>query len=149
MSRRSLRCLSLVVMILAAGVLPAQEAGSVSSPYQAQHDYSVGERLQLAVEIDGLRWQFLQIAPKSGKQIRPGKPVATIITLGFANTVDQTLRADVEILFEDEIGINLYTHTCDQVVVRGRQASTERQKVKLQGDLLLATRKVTLTCTVR
>ncbi len=143
---------ALVVAGLAVtGVAFAQseQYAQSANPYQGELPYTVGTDLMPAVEVDGVRWRLLRVAPKDPEDVRSGQLVAGWVTLELENTRDRGATAVVVVLFEDEQGNGLERVECDPVAVPRGEVKTVRQKIKLQGDVFLATRKVYLFCEIQ
>lgn len=115
-----------------------------SNPYQAEFAYRIDGELRPAVEIDRVRWRSLKVSPKNADDVRSGDTVTTFIELDFENTGGDAATVVVVVLFEDEQGNSLDRVECEPEKVRGGEARSARQKVKLQGDVLLATAKLYL-----
>jgi len=149
------RQLTARVILLAMGLGPAvataQDGGfeRVDNPFQQEYPYSVGEDLRPGVQIDGLKWYLVNISPRDPDDVRPGTPVKTIVRLGFDNTTDRNLKVIAVVLFEDAHGNGLDRVEIDDIRVPARESKVVREKVKLESDLLIATRKLYIFCEVQ
>lgn len=137
-----------LVMAAVAAVATAQEGSFrlVSNPFQDGFEYRVGEDLQPAVDIEGVRWTLLHVAPKGERNIDAERNVAIVADLEFENTRDRSVTALVVLLLEDEEGAPLERLECDTFHIAGKGVKGERQRFKVSGQVLLATRSVYLFC---
>jgi hypothetical protein len=137
-----------MVLVAGAGLLAAQEAAQeytpAPNPYQGEFVYTVDAELKPLVEVEGVRWQLLRVAPKSADAVRSGQAVAVNILFDLENVRDQTATGVLVVLFEDAQGNRLDRVECEPVQVPTGGARSFRQKAKVQGDVLLATEKVYL-----
>lgn len=141
-----------VAALLGTSLVPAQgdpQYTPSSNPYQAEFDYRIDGELRPAAEIDGVRWRSLKVSPKNADDVRSGDAVTTLIDLDLENTRGDAATVVVVVLFEDEQGNGLGRVECEPEKVPGGEARSVRQKVKLQGDVLLATAKLYLFCEVQ
>ncbi|MFV2072430.1 MAG: hypothetical protein ACC742_07225, partial [Thermoanaerobaculales bacterium] len=120
----------------------------VESPFQEDLDYEIGTDLRPRVEIDGVRWTRFAIQPKEGKEIVADKAMPVTIELEFANQTSKGARLLVIILFEDASGNPLDRIECKPVKAGGDRLKESIQKFKIEGNVLLRTRKVYLFCEV-
>jgi hypothetical protein len=146
--RVSISLVAVIVLVLIAPTLAQQTFTPSDSPFQGEFEYTVGDQLNPQVAIANLRWLDLRVFTKSGKEIKRGKPNPTTIELRFDNRSDETRTATVVILFEDEIGNSLLRHACEPVRVNSGDEKIGREKVRIQGDVLLATQKIYVYCEV-
>ena len=142
-----------IVVTLTLGLVGAALAQSpdyriVSSPFQEDLDYQIGTDLRPRVEIDGVRWTRFAIQPKEGKEIVAGKEMPITVELEFANQTSNGARLLVIVLFEDESGNPLDRIECKPVKTGGDRLKESIQKFKIEGNVLLRTRKVYLFCEV-
>ncbi len=144
------RAAVIVVAVTACvGGATAQEVTRGSNPYQGEFAYRVGSDLDPLVEISGIRWNLVSVTPRDPNDLRSGQVAPTDIHLGFENATGDTVRALVILLFEDDQGNMLARIECDPVRVRADHADSDKQKFKLQSDVLLATRKLYLFCEIQ
>ncbi|MCP4900828.1 MAG: hypothetical protein GY906_28005 [bacterium] len=138
-----------IVLFLVASGIPAQDVFEpAANPYQGQFDYAIGDRLEPGVEVGGLRWRTLRISTKPGKAIKRGKANPVTVEIVFQNVTDRPLNTQITFVLEDEIGYNLFSHTCEPIRVRARGTEADQQKIKLQADVLNATKKISVICDV-
>jgi len=141
-------CLVVAGLVAAAGSPTAQEYETSSSPYQGDYAYTIGQDLSPNVEIDGVRWRGLRIAPKSDRELPSGKAVKTEIVFDFENTNTGDATLTVVILFEDAQGNSLDRIECDPERVPDGESREFLQKYKIQGDVLRSTENLYLFCEV-
>ncbi len=134
---------ALVVLGLAAAVAGAQERDyrQVDSPYQAELDYRINDELRPRVEVDGIRWLRLAVRTRDGRGIAADKqnPVtveSTVLTVG------EPAEVHIILLFEDEDGLPLERLSCDPEKSGRGEVREIRQKFKIDGGVLEATRKL-------
>jgi hypothetical protein len=127
-----------------AGVVAAQEYAASPNPYQGEFAYTVDSELKPLVEVEGVRWPTLRVAPKSPNDVRSGQSVAVNIAYDLENVRDQGAKVVIVVLFEDAQGNSLDRVECDPVQVASGSVKSFRQKAKLQGDVLLSTARLYL-----
>lgn len=150
MERRWVRPAYLLAAIMACtAVASAQEVAQGANPYQGEFAYRVGNDLDPHVEISGVRWNLVSVAPRNADDLRSGRVAPTDVHLGFENGNADVRKALVILLFEDDQGNMLARIECDPVRLRPNQADSDKQKFKLQSDVLLATRKLYLFCEIQ
>lgn len=145
------RTLALAISFLAV-VVPASgqedDVRQAESPFQEGFDYTVGDDLDPRVEVDGLRWTRVAVSPRGDREIVEGEEVPVFVHLNFENRSEYSREATVILLFEDNLGRPLQRLPCDNVRVGGGRTKEDRQKLKVDGDVLLATTHLYLYCEV-
>lgn len=136
----------LVVALVAAVAAPAlaQEFMSAPNPYQGEFAYTIDSELKPAVEVEGVRLRMVRVALKSPDDVRSGQGAAATILYDLENVGEATATAALVVLLEDEQGNGLDRVECEPARVVAGGAKSFRHKVRIQGDALLATRKVYL-----
>ena len=95
-----------------------------------------------------MRWAGLSVEPRDGRDLETGRVIPTNVTFEFENTTEETMTAAAVILFEDAQGNSLFRLMFDPVRVAAGRERSDRQKVKLLGEVLRDTRKLYLFCEV-
>jgi hypothetical protein len=153
--RRLTTLLSCLLMVAGAWGAPvaAQEAGeyqSASGVFQAEFPYTVGSALNPKVDIDGLRWNLLRIAPKKSGRFDADEQVEVTIEIGFENPTNKKFKAKVVLLLEDTEGRKLGERMpLAEVKVGKDTAKVFTQKEQIEGGVLLETGKIYLFCEVQ
>jgi hypothetical protein len=147
------RCaVALVVASAAVGtpVAAAQDAEwrTVESPYQEDLRVAVGTTFAPGVEIDGVRWRSLRIAPAEGETVAAGETVQTEVSLELENRGNKTVQVLVILLLEDEDGAPLDRIEAIRFKVGGGRLKERTETVALSGDALLETRRVYALCEI-
>jgi len=99
--------LSGVVFVIAAAVVSTAQQPTfrtVDNPYQQDFPYAIGADLSLNVEIQGLRWTLMKIAPREGREIEADKENQVDVTLEFENRGTDSAKVQVVLLLEDDNG---------------------------------------------
>ena len=140
---------SRLLLLLLAGALvtavaAAEDFAVVANPYQAEFPFAIDAELRPAVEVDGIRWLSLRVTPKDADDVRSGEQTTAFVTFELENRRDEGATAIVIALLEDEQGNGLDRVECEPVEVPGASAKSFRYKTKIQGDVLLATKKIYL-----
>ena len=150
--RSELRTVSPLVAVMAAVLafcLPAaayaqegyfEEAGN---PFQTEPDFTINTELTPQVEVDGVRWMRFTVRTKEGREIAPDRITPVFVELDLFNTIESA-RVLVIVLFEDENGNPLDRIECPEINVGRERLREAVQKHKVDGSVLLATRKVYL-----
>ena len=151
LSRVDSSSMALTMVVVLAGTMPisAQEAefAQVDNPFQDGFSYRVGDDLGPAVEIDGVRWRRVRIAPRSDREIEPDKSVPIIVDLEFENRREENVEVLVILLLEDDLGNGLERLRCDPPFKLAPVSLREQQfKFKVEGRNLLGTRNLYLFC---
>jgi hypothetical protein len=138
--------------VLAIGVLinlaAAQESAfrPVSNPFQDGFAYRVGDELAPDVDIEGVRWTQLRVAPRGDREIEADQSMAINTELEFDSALDHSVTALVVVLLQDEQGTPLDRLQCDPFRIAGGRLKKERQRFTVSGRALLATRSVYIFC---
>jgi hypothetical protein len=142
------RCLLFLLPILCSVLLLAQEAGEtyevVQNPYQKDHDYRVPDPLRPMVEIAGVRWKLVQVEVKGDEELVPGKMVSAVVNLEFENMNEQGVDILVILLLEDSNSRPLERLEISPFRAGSRRFKAERQKFKIDGEVLRATANIYL-----
>jgi hypothetical protein len=134
---------ALMALLMAAATAGAQDRDyrQVESPFQAELEYRINDELRPRVEVDGVRWIRLAVRTRDGNNISTDKqnPVfveTTVLTEG------DPAEVHIILLFEDEEGRPLERLSCDPEKSGRSEVKEIRQKFKIDGRVLEATRKV-------
>lgn len=149
--RSRIGVVSVMVVVAAAAVMSdAQDSDlrSVDNPYQEGFAYTIGSDLTPNVDITGLRWTLVKIAPRNDREIEADKETPIEVTLEFENRAPDSAKAQVIILLEAADGSPLERITCDPVKVGDGRFKQDTQKHKLQGSTLLNATRAYLYCEV-
>jgi hypothetical protein len=120
-----------------------------SGAFQDEYDYKIGEELNPRVDIDGLRWVLLRLAPKKEGRIPRDKDVDVIVYLGFQNTSGDKRRAGVILMLEDEKGNKVGDRIPLKEVKIGKDDDKVfDQKIEIPGSTLIDVRKIYVLCEV-
>lgn len=135
-----------VLAMCAAGAASAQDVPfrTVDNPYQEEFAYALGETLAPNVEVGGLRWTSVRVAPRDGGQIEPTDEVDVDVTVAFDNRGADDARVQVVILLEDGAGQPLDRLSLEQIRVRDGRAEEADERFEVIGASLLAVEKVYL-----
>ncbi len=134
-----------------ASLAAAQETEfrPVSNPFQEGYSYRIGEDLAPAVDLEGLRWTLVRVAPKSDREISAGRDVAIIVDLEFENRGDNAVKVLVVLLLEDQRGNGLERLQFEPFRAGGGRFKAIRMKFKIRGEVLLATEGLYLFCEIQ
>jgi len=137
----------LILITTLAIVVGAQETDeteyrSVENPFGEEFSYTIGDELNPNVDIDGVRWNLLQLATRGDQEIVAGRPNPITVTVEFENRRYNNVDLLVILLLEDEDGNDLERIRCDPFGAAGGRIRVHREKVKVSGESLLATRKL-------
>jgi hypothetical protein len=136
-----------VVLALACGApLAAQDDAARQSPnpYQEDRPFELGRELAVNVEVEGVRWVAVRVAPPEGQQPAPGVDGTVLVDLSFDNRSRRGVDLVVALLLEDEGGAPLRRLSCPVVHLGGGKAREYRHSFMAPGDVLLAARRVYL-----
>jgi hypothetical protein len=101
------------------------------------------------VDVEGVRWSRLWVGAKEGKEIEAGKEVPVMVEMTFENVSTSSADLLVILLFEDADHNALDRVELDPFKARDGRVTEERQKLKLDGDVLLAAEGVYVYMEVR
>jgi len=136
-----------VLAMCAAVAAHAQDTAvrTVDNPYQQEFDYALGETLAPNVEIEGLRWTSMRVAPRDEGQIDPGDDAVDIeLTVVLDNRGTDNARLQMVVLLEDGAGQPLDRLTLESIRVRDGRTEEVVERFKAPGASLLAVEKVYL-----
>ena len=115
------------------------------NPYQEEFDYTLGETLAPNVEIEGLRWTSVRIAPRGDREIDPGDDGVDVeVVVAFDNRGSDDVRAQVVVLLEDGGGQPLERLSLESVRVRDGRTQEADERFEVPGASLLAVERVYL-----
>jgi hypothetical protein len=138
----------LIVTAGTIGVVAAQEADfrPVSNPFQEGFSYLVGEDLTPNVDVEGVRWTLVRMAARGDREIEEGKDVPITVDLEFENRREDGVKVVVVLLLEDGNGGGLERIRFDPFRAGSGRFRASKQKFRVAGDALLATRTLYLFC---
>jgi hypothetical protein len=147
----SRRAVAMVLALACAAPLAAQDDGVRQSPnpYQEELAFELGRPLAVNVDVEGVRWAGLRIAPLEGEQPAPGVNATVVVDLSFDNRSRRGVDLVVALLLEDGEGAPLQRLSCPEVHLGGGKAREFRHSFTAPGDVLLAARRVYLFLEVR
>ncbi len=125
----------------------AQDADvrTVDNPYQEEFDYTLGEILAPNVEVEGVRWTSMRVAPRGSGQVDPGDDEVDIeLTIALDNRGTDDARVQVVVLLEDGAGQPLDRLSLEPIRVRDGRNENAAERFKVSGASLLAVEKVYL-----
>jgi hypothetical protein len=116
---------------------------AVTSPFQEDYEYKIGDDLRPLVAVDGVRWIRFAVHLKNDREYEATKPVPVTVEVDVLNNGDS---ADVLliILFEDEAGTALDRLELGKIGAGRGRLKEEVQKHKVTASVLEATRRVYL-----
>jgi len=140
---RIVAAVAMVVAICLPGTVSAQDGPfrEVGNPFQDEVDFTINSDLTPRVEVDGVRWMRLSVRTKEGRDIVADRLTPVFVDLDLFNTAESA-KVLVIVLFEDENGNPLDRIECDEVSVGRERLRESVQKHKINGAVLLATRKI-------
>ena len=142
--RRYAQVLIIVGAILSvAGITAAQgtDLRDVSSPFQEEFAFKVGQTLDLNLRIDGIRWAVLRASAGDEAGWTAGKKAKTSITNELENLTNIPLTLSVIILLEDDRGRPLERIKLKKIKVAPGRYDEDIQKIKVDGGNLAETAK--------
>jgi hypothetical protein len=140
------RAVAVVLALACAAPLAAQGDATRQSPnpYQEEIAFELGRQLAVNVEVEGVRWVAVRVAPPEGEQPAPGVDGTVLVDLSFDNRSRRGVDLVVALLLEDEKGAPLQRLSCPEVHLGGGKAREFRHSFTAPGDVLLAARRVYL-----
>ncbi len=115
----------------------------VENPFQEEFDYTVNTELTPNVEVDGVRWSRFAVRTKEGEEFAADNIVPVTVEFDLFNTTESA-KVLVIVLFENENGNPLGRIECKRVSTGRERLREVVQKFKIDGSVLLVTRKVYL-----
>jgi hypothetical protein len=142
----SRRAVAVVLALVCGAPLAAQDDATRQSPnpYQEEIDFELGRQLAVNVEVAGVRWAAVRIAPPEGEQPAPAVESTVLVDLSFSNQGRRGVDLVVALLLEDEKGAPLQRLSCPVVHLGGGKAREFRHSFTARGGVLLAARRVYL-----
>lgn len=111
--------------------------------YQEDVAYRIGNRLEPRVEVDGVRWLEVEVAPRDD-EISPDQESKVDVRLRFDNRERQNATLVVVLLLEDEDGTQLHRLSLPEMRIGGTRAKEYDHKAIVPGRALLDTRRMYL-----
>lgn len=135
-----------MLVVIGGSIASAQgnEIRAVSSPFQEEFEYTVGETLDLNLEIDGIRWTVLRIGAGDPDNWSPGNRVKATFTNEVSNIVDDQRSLMIILLLEDDRGRKLERVELKTIRVGAGNSDEDIQKVKIDSGILAETGKIYL-----
>jgi hypothetical protein len=145
------RSMAAIMALLLVGIVPVSaqdgEFEQVDNPFQDGFSYRVGDDLTPNVELDGVRWRTVRVAPKGDREIEPDRSVPITVDLAFESRRDDSVELLIILLLEDGLGNGLERLRCDPPFKLAPGSLKELQfKFKVEGRNLLGTRSLYLFC---
>jgi hypothetical protein len=140
------RAVFVVLALAFAAPLAAQDEAARQSPnpYQEEIAFELGRQLTVNVEVEGVRWAAVRVAPPEGEQPAPGVDGTVLVDLSFSNQSRRGVDLVVALLLEDEGGAPLQRLSCPEVHLGGGKVREFRHSFTASGDVLVAARRVYL-----
>ena len=146
-----MRRFSIVLMFLAAfpvfaGSVAAQgdDMRAVTSPFAEELDFKIGRTLDLNLLVEGVKWTTLRADAGDEADWRDGKNVKVVFTNQLENLTDRPRTVSVIVLLEDSRGRQLERIELKVVKIGAGKYDEDRQKIKVDGGLLVETAKIYL-----
>lgn len=132
------------VILVSAGFVVGQDTDlrEVTSPFQEEFDFRIGQTLDLDIRIDGLRWVVLRAGAGDAQEWTAGKMFKTSFTHELENLTDMPLTLSTIILLEDERGRQLERVELKRIRIGGGRYIEDIQKIKIDGAILTDTAKI-------
>ena len=142
---RVMVAVTVAVIVCLPGVASPQggQFQKVDNPFQDEFDYTVNTDLAPGIEADGVRWVRFAVRTKEEIDFVAGSLTPVSVELDLFNTAESA-KVLVIVLFEDENGGPLGRIECDRVNTGRNRLRESVQRFKIDGSVLLATRKVYL-----
>ncbi len=131
-----------VMMVAAFAGAQDSEFRRVDSPFAEEFDCSLGDNVDLGVEIGGLRWSVFRVAVDSGAELVEGKKVKTFFSNELENPTDTSMTLSIIILLEDSRGNQLERIELKSIKVGKGKSDQDTQKIKVDGAILAKLGKV-------
>ncbi len=131
-------------ILASVGIAAAQgtDLRDVSSPFQEDFDFKIGQTLDLNLRINGIKWTVLRASAGDNEGWTAGKKTKTSFTNELENLTDTPLTLSVIILLEDERGRPLERIKLKKIKVGPGRYNEDIQKIKVDGGNLAQTAKV-------
>lgn len=132
---------TLLVAALAVTVaeLPGQHQVS-GSPFQGDFPYTVGTRLDIRVEVEGVQVDWLELTPV--EEISPAREVQCTLVVSGTNVGDRRAEVEIVVILESGEQRTLDRITMAPFRVRSGRAFEETQRFRVTGSKLRQTRRV-------
>ncbi len=131
-----------VMMSLMWSPAVAQDPEGDQTSIQDGFSYAIDETLDPKLEVAGVRFYMLRVAPKDMDRVRSGKEANTTVYFGFENTGESAAKVRVVILLEDADGNPLEMIEPDEIKIGSGDSKEEKLKLRIEGDNLLGTASV-------
>lgn len=145
MSSRWWSCAAVSVLLIAGAVEVYAQDNAVRqtpNPYQEDVAYRIGDELDPGVEVVGVRWNHVLIAPREGEE--PGQEATVNVDLRFDNTGRKGVNVIVVLLLEDGDGSELHRLAPPEMRLGGNRVKEFRHKLEVPSSALQDTRRMYL-----
>ncbi len=116
------------------------EGGETSA--QDGFPYVIDETVDPKLELAGVRFNRVRVAPKDMDKVRSGKEISSTVYLGFENTSELAAKVRVLIALEDADGNQLDVIESTEIKIGAGDVKEEKLKKRIEGDALLATQSI-------
>jgi hypothetical protein len=147
MNSRWSSCAAVFVLIVAGAIEVRAQENAVRptpNPYQEDVSYRIGDELDPGVEVSGVRWNHVQVAPREGEDPEPEQEVTVNVDLRFDNSGRKGATLIVVLLLEDGDGAELYRLAPPEMRLGGNKVKEFRHKLEVPRRALLDTRRMYL-----
>jgi len=131
------------LLIVALGItvseVPGQHQAS-GSPFQADYPFTVGSRLELRVEVEGVQVDWLEVTPL--EEISPAREVQCSVVVSGSNVGDRRAEIEVVLILESDAQRALERITMAPFRVRSGRDFEETQRFRVTGSKLRQARRV-------
>ena len=144
-ARRKTAVASILFIVCALPVTAQDEPVRVlEGVYQEDVAYRVGDQLEPRVEVDGVRWLEVSVAPRDGEELTADQDARVEVRLSFDNRERRGATLIVVLLLEDEEGGQLHRLSLPEMRLGGNRAKEYDHKEQVPGQALLDTRRMYL-----
>ncbi len=120
----------------------AQDFEGDETSAQNGFPYVIDETADPELEVAGVRFNLVRVAPKDMDKVRSGKEISSTVYLGFENTSELAARVRVLIVLEDADGNKLDDIGPAEIKIGAGDVKEEKLKERIAGDALLGTKSI-------
>lgn len=131
------------LMILCVATVAAQEAPAYKisdNPFQEDLPFALGQPIVLNVDIQGVRFNAINIAPRG--EVQPGTTMTCDVSVSGSNQRDGKVEVAAVLLLEDDQGKGIERVQLNSFKARSGRDFNVVSKVTIQGDTLRAATRV-------
>jgi hypothetical protein len=139
-AKRVTLALAATLIVGLAAAQTGSEYAPAENPYQHDYAFTLGQPVELRVEVEGVRLDHLAVTARD--EVRAGESVTCEVQVVGSNVAAKKAKLTTVLLLEDRDGRGLERIVLDPFKVKTDRPFDETQKANVGGDALLGATRV-------